>query len=396
MHLVDEYQTAQFPDANVRTVRYGHPSHGWYQKDVTKWVNCSSWFFDYKDPAPGVAKTCDVKGSDSIPAPTPAPAPAPVPAPPPMPGAVWIDVNKIPAGSPGINRDTIEPASESPYWSDGTGAFRTICDYSHMNFDDAIVAPGQQGASHLHTYFGNKDANASSTAQSLLNNGVATCRGGTTNRSAYWIPSIVDSRDGRPIAADRMIVYYKTGYWGVKPGEVQNFPTGLRMIAGSSGSQVAQSTDVVRWTCSNDSTPRAGIPTSCPVGATVGQVIRFPQCWDGKNLDSTDHRSHVAYPKLDYPYGCPSTHPVPLPEVSFVAEFTVKSTDDLRSWRLSSDRYDTTQPGGYSNHADWFNGWKPEVMNVWMTQCVRKGLDCKGALLGDGRQLAGTYNEGMR
>jgi len=25
-------------------------------------------------------------------------------------------------------------------------------------------------------------------------------------------------------------------------------------------------------------------------------TVTFPSCWDGKNLDSPDHRSHVAYP----------------------------------------------------------------------------------------------------
>ncbi|MBK9588800.1 MAG: DUF1996 domain-containing protein [Sphingomonadales bacterium] len=40
------------------------------------------------------------------------------------------------------------------------------------------------------------------------------------------------------------------------------------------------------------------LPTAqanCPVTARVGAVISAPECWDGKNLDSADHRSHVAY-----------------------------------------------------------------------------------------------------
>lgn len=33
----------------------------------------------------------------------------------------------------------------------------------------------------------------------------------------------------------------------------------------------------------------------CPAGIMVN--VRFPTCWDGKNLDSPDHMSHVAYRK---------------------------------------------------------------------------------------------------
>ena len=313
-----------------------------------------------------------------------------------MPGSVYIDPSKIPAGSPGLGRDVIEPAAESPYYSDGTGAFRTVCDYSHMNFDDAIIYPGQPGKSHLHTYFGNKNTNANSTPESLLASGNATCRGGTVNRSGYWVPSMIDTRDGRPIGATRLVVYYKTGYWGITPQQVQAMPAGLRMIGGSSSAKTPQYLWDSHYSCSADGVQRAGVPASCPAGATIEQVLRFPQCWDGRNLDSPDHRSHMSYPRPDYPYGCPSTHPVALPEVQFNVFYTVQPGDDPRAWRLSSDMYDTTQPGGYSNHGDWINGWKPDVLSIWTNQCLRRGMDCKGALLGDGRQLGGTYNEGGR
>ena len=38
--------------------------------------------------------------------------------------------------------------------------------------------------------------------------------------------------------------------------------------------------------------------------------VFFPSCWDGVNLDSPDHKSHMAYPIGLYNDGvCPSTHP---------------------------------------------------------------------------------------
>jgi hypothetical protein len=46
---------------------------------------------------------------------------------------------------------------------------------------------------------------------------------------------------------------------------------------------------------------------NCPDG--LRSQVFFPSCWDGKNLDSPDHQSHVAYPASGaYNDGpCPST-----------------------------------------------------------------------------------------
>ena len=56
----------------------------------------------------------------------------------------------------------------------------------------------------------------------------------------------------------------------------------------------------------------------CPQG--IRASIVFPSCWDGKNLDSPDHRSHMAYS----PDGavlasatCPTTHPIRVPQLMY-------------------------------------------------------------------------------
>src|SRR5262245_35670801 len=54
------------------------------------------------------------------------------------------------------------PAIEPP-----VGAFRFICNVSHLLPDDPIVYPGRPGASHLHVFFGNTMANAYSTYETL-------------------------------------------------------------------------------------------------------------------------------------------------------------------------------------------------------------------------------------
>ena len=46
----------------------------------------------------------------------------------------------------------------------------------------------------------------------------------------------------------------------------------------------------------------------CPGGMRA--QVYFPSCWDGVNLDSPDHKSHVSYPIGLYNDGaCPPSHP---------------------------------------------------------------------------------------
>jgi hypothetical protein len=296
---------------------------------------------------------------------------------------VAYDSNRIPAGAPGAFTEKIQLTGHMGVSAD-IGAFRIVCDYSHMAPDDPIVSPNQPGRSHLHTFFGNTGTNAYSTADSIANSGGSTCMGGTANRSAYWIPSLIDTRTGTPIKPSTALIYYKTGYNGVQPWQVQSMPPGLRMIAGDAKND--QPDGPYKFVCiGQGSEAMVGQQIqNCPVGAQMWQLIFFPQCWDGMNLDSPDHKSHMSYPVGG---ACPKTHPVPLPEVSYNVVYDVTEANAPLSWRLSSDTYDSTKPGGYSSHGDWFNGWNQDVMKAFVKNCDQASMDCHANLLGDGREL---------
>ncbi len=304
--------------------------------------------------------------------------------------APWVDPNQVPAPAT-FNANSgaqIEFADSSPFFSDGVGSFRTYCFYSHMASDDPLVAPGRPGGSHLHTFFGNTGVNAFSNADSIQHTGDSTCRGGTANRSGYWVPSIVDSNTGEAIVPEFLISYYKTGYTGVQASEVNTMPQGLRMIAGDARatgpSGLPHWLRPVSWNCAWDSAGNGTSATNemqqCSPGQMVKMVVAFPQCWDGRNLDSADHKSHMAYSDN----GCPATHPVALPQVSFNVYWSVPAGGNW-SWRLSSDMY--SGPAGYSGHGDWWNGWDPAVMQTWIDNCSNPGLDCSVDLLGNGMKL---------
>jgi hypothetical protein len=300
----------------------------------------------------------------------------------------YVNAALIPAGSAGSSIAQVSATTEQPGPGDGTGAFRTSCDYTHMAFDDPILYPGQSGLSHLHAFFGNTGTNANSTASSIANTGNSTCRGGIVNRTAYWVPAMIDTKDGRPLQPKSSQFYYKTGYSGVVPSTVQPMPPGLRMIAGDAKN--ASPTGNFDYICHSDTVDIPdqhgfGIP-NCPAGSEVWQRIIFPQCWDGKNLDSPDHKSHMAYANPDIP-GCPASHPVPLPEVTFNILYPVVEANSPKRWRLSSDNYSSSLPGGYSAHGDWFNGWQPDIMKAFVQNCDQPALDCHSHLLGDGREI---------
>jgi hypothetical protein len=112
-----------------------------------------------------------------------------------------------------------------------------------------------------------------------------------------------------------------------------------------------------------DSTPFGGAPcvdgdtTNLPMRMCEGGIrtqVTFPTCWDGVNLDSPDHQSHVAYATIPYePYApptgqenrgkCPETHPVHLPQIMYEVMFDTTPFNKPELWGANG-----TQPFVYS------------------------------------------------
>jgi hypothetical protein len=319
------------------------------------------------------------------------------PAPAADPLMLVVDLSKIPP--PGAGSSALKVAPTSEIAPAGGGEFRTVCTFSHMSFDDPIVFPGQPGRSHLHTFFGNTGVNANSTAESISGTGNSTCRGGIANRSSYWVPTLIDTKDNTPIKPGKIMVYYKAGL--LPASKVQPLPAGLRIIAGDPNAkgphpEVFSS----RWKCIGGPKNQNGLYQAsignCDVGASLYQEVFFPQCWDGVNLDSPDHKSHMSYTVMvpnqtgsreSRRRECPSTHPVILPLISYNVTYVVYEKDAPLRWRLSSDMYDRSLPGGYSSHGDWFNGWKTDISDAFVRHCIEVQKDCHAHLLGDGRKI---------
>lgn len=320
----------------------------------------------------------------------------------------------------------IKPAAADP--GSWRGIFRINCDFAHSSYNDPIVYPGQRNAAHLHRFYGNTLVDENTNTESLFTSGESSCQGNTLNRSSYWVPALLAPKydavtqerlldaNGEPawqvvpavVGNDDQaheIFYYSAGIDDI--AAIQPIPVGLKMIAGTPagapGSE--QDSSVVRWHCqswesSDASNPRwsAGIP-ECQAPDRLRMDVFFPSCWNGIDLDSADHRSHLAYPdKISGTVACPATHPVAIVRVSYHYAFGVKpdvydpQTQSSRGWRLASDKYEVTNgtPGGMSLHADWFNGWHPDIMNAVLNGCIKSRLDCHDGNLANGFRLTGT------
>jgi hypothetical protein len=66
-----------------------------------------------------------------------------------------------------------------------------------------------------------------------------------------------------------------------------------------------------------------------------GKLIRYRTCWDGVNLDSPNHREHVAYPSsgtFESGGPCPSTHPVRLPQILLETVWDTRAFNNKADW----------------------------------------------------------------
>jgi hypothetical protein len=236
------------------------------------------------------------------------------------------------------------------------GQFVVECAWSHSSFDDPIVHPGHAGASHRHDFFGNTATAAGSTYERLLASGT-TCHQ-RLDTAAYWAPSLL-AADGTPIVPIGSTAYYRVGP-GIEADRVEAYPPDLRMVGG--GDTAAGPEAAAAWTCRAGAS-RAAVPPECGATAGLELSVVFADCWDGVASDSEDHRAHVAYSDSD---GCPSSHPVPIPQLELVVDYGVV---DVAGLALSSGPVS-------SAHADFWNAWNQRKLETEVDACLRRQQVC--------------------
>ncbi len=285
--------------------------------------------------------------------------------------------------------------SEQAFPDEGGGQFRISCEFSHFSYDDPIVNPGQPGASHLHMYWGNTDVNAFSTYESLINSGSSTCNGQEINRSAYWAPAMFDG-NGNVRIPMRIIVYYK-GY-GLAKGRSEAYPPGAAIIAkpdlhtipadqggvlAGDSEKTYQCSDQFRGTRSPQSNT---IPNCTGTRAFLDVLemhVKFPNCW---NRQDASNPANWSTSRAGVWYYSECQDWATTPNIEYIIQYPLDEGESTEGWHLASDvDRDTlklTKAPGSTAHGDWWGGWREDVNQTFLDECVN--LDNQGRPSGCG------------
>jgi Tol biopolymer transport system component len=238
--------------------------------------------------------------------------------------------------------------------------FITVCSFSHRSGDDPIAHFGHPGVSHSHDFWGNTSTDANSTVASMQAASTTCNRPG--DLAGYWMPTVLS--DGKPVTPAEATFYYRGQ--GLEPGDITAFPPDFRMIAGDPSATTAQPLTAVEWACREEGAKkpwRADIP-SCPSGSDLAFRVNFPDCWNGRDTDSADHRSHVAY--RTNTGACPVTHPVAVPEISMTVTY-----HDVVGGQVS-----LSSGSVFSGHADFLNAWHQPDLADLIQSCLARRRQC--------------------
>ncbi|OBT89611.1 hypothetical protein VE02_01762 [Pseudogymnoascus sp. 03VT05] len=243
---------------------------------------------------------------------------------------------------------------------------------------DPIVNPGTTSA-HSHTIMG---GNGFSNDMTYADTQASTCSSCTVTKdfSNYWVPNLYyKGPDGSFTSVDQVggaLIYYLQRADPLDPEYDQGllaFPEGFRMLAGDPMLRSFTNTleqRAISFACLGTNTKETNeIPNiNCPNGLRA-QVF-FPSCWDGKNLDSPDHKSHMAYPDRVDNGVCPQSHPKRFISLFYevvwdTPKFADKFVNGKHPFVFSNG--DET---GYGYHGDFVNGWDVPTLQKAVTECT--------------------------
>ncbi|MPY64383.1 DUF1996 domain-containing protein [Streptomyces spongiae] len=274
-----------------------------------------------------------------------------------------------------------------------TGTFTTNCgtnENENRNSDNVIVAPGvSNGAQHQHDYVGNQDNDAFASDEQLAA-ADTTCQNQGDKSSYFWpVLRVQDGQDDvdanapgggqdgnvgtilQPAEAELKFV-------GNKTSDVVAMPSALRIITGDAKAFVNGLANAnTNWSCTGfeDRQLTDKYPI-CPEGSSVVRTSNFQSCWDGQNIDSANHRTHVDFVEQD---GSCSNGFQAIPQLQVRLVYDVDAPQ-IQNGQVQNafavDSFPDQLHKAITDHNDFINFFDENTMNQ-VVDCINSGQDCQ-------------------
>ncbi|KAF2841283.1 hypothetical protein M501DRAFT_928723 [Patellaria atrata CBS 101060] len=259
---------------------------------------------------------------------------------------------------------------------------------------DPLVDSGT-AADHSHAIHGGKKIGFVTTTDDLLDSECSSCAV-TADKSAYWHPVLTFQHANGSFEAVRQVggilVYY------LLHGEnIQAFPKGFQMLSGDTrlrnfslpvpdppiaewrgdaAEQWALRQKALGFNCLNygrdaeASLYRHFMPDKDYTDANCADGVRFelmfPSCWNGEDLDTPDHKSHVAFPSFVMDGTCPEGFEKRVPSLFFETIYATQDYVGVDGQFVISNG----DPTGYGFHGDFISGWEPSLLQEAVDTCT--------------------------
>ncbi|MET8076850.1 DUF1996 domain-containing protein [Streptomyces sp. NPDC005303] len=297
--------------------------------------------------------------------------------------ADYADINSAP------------PAAQAPpaQGDASRGTFVTSCGVNAnglFNSDNVIVAPGvSNGAHHFHDYVGNQSNTAFASDQDLANAQTSCADQG--DKSTYYWPVIrlqngtqeqdadkpgggIEGNAGKIVTPKEVTLTFV----GNPRSKVTAMPRLLRIITGDAKAFVNGTANAnASWSCTGfeDRQLKDKYPL-CPQGSDVVRTFKFQSCWDGRNIDSANHRTHVAFARNDGT--CPDGfEAIPQLVQRIVYDVDAPSLNDggRTTPLFAVDSFPEQLHKPVTDHGDFINVFDENLMNE-MVGCINDGRKC--------------------
>ncbi|GAB3007633.1 DUF1996 domain-containing protein [Amycolatopsis acidiphila] len=221
---------------------------------------------------------------------------------------------------------------------------------------------------------GSSSAPASSSSTSASSSAPASSSSAAaTTTSASELPGVNDNNEvaGNDGEIQRPATVALT-FRGSPVTPVRAMPQFLRVLSGDAKEGANGPTNArAAWTCTGFENRLIDKYPICPEGSKVERIHDFPSCWDGKNIDSANHRTHIVFPDAN---GRCGRGFVAVPQLRVTLTYDIPHAIQVAG-QYKVDSFPEEHHNPLSDHDDFANVMSQRIM--WrLVTCVNFGRTC--------------------